>query len=116
MSIRTEKVSALIKDEIGYIIERHLQFEVSGILTVTSVDMTPDLKNARICISIFNQEGTKEEVINKLNFNKKQIRFMLGKRVHLKFLPDLMFYIDETQERIEKLEKIFQQIHKDDNK
>jgi ribosome-binding factor A len=116
MSIRTERVSALIKNEIGNIIETHLQFGVSGLLTVTSVIVTPDLKIAKIYISIFNQEGTKEEVINKLNFNKSKIRFMLGKQVVLKFLPELVFYVDETQDKIDKLEKIFQQIHQDDNK
>jgi ribosome-binding factor A len=78
--------------------------------------MTADLKNAKIYVSIFNQVGSKEDIINKLNFHKKQIRFMLGKRVILKFLPDLIFFDDETQEQVEKFEKIFQQIHKYDNK
>jgi ribosome-binding factor A len=111
MSVRTEKVSALIKEEIGYIIEKDLRGDVSGFLTVTSVVMSPDLKHARIFISIFNQEGDKEEVIKKLNFNKKHIRFLLSQRVHLKFSPEIFFVNDDSFDEVEKLEKIFKKIH-----
>jgi ribosome-binding factor A len=114
MSIRTGRVSALIKDEIGYIFEKYLQDDISAMLTITNVVMSGDLKNAKIYLSIYNQNGSKEKILNKLNFNKKHIRYLISKRVYLKFLPEIQFYIDDTLDHVEKLEKIFQQIHRDD--
>ena len=66
MSIRTEKVAGLIKVEMGYIIEKYLRNDISAFLTVTHVSISPDLKNAKIFISIFNKEGDKEEIINNM--------------------------------------------------
>jgi ribosome-binding factor A len=115
MSLRTEKVSGLIKDELGYIIEKYLRSEITGFLTITRVVMSGDLKHARIFVSVFNQEGDKEEIIKKLNFNKKRIKSILAPRVSLKFLPDIFFVHDDSFDEVEKLEKIFKKIHEESN-
>jgi ribosome-binding factor A len=115
MSVRTEKVAGLIKEEMGYIIEKYLRSEITGFLTVTRVVMAGDLKHARIFISVFNQDGDKEEIINKLNINKKHIKSILAPRVKLKFLPDIHFVNDDSFDEVEKLEKIFKKIHEESN-
>jgi ribosome-binding factor A len=115
MSIRTERVAALIRQETAIILERELHFRLPGMVTVTSVKVSDDLKNAKIYVSVFHQEGTKQEIIKKLNFEKKQIRFALSKKLYLKFMPEIFFYLDETFDEAEKLENLFRQIHKDEH-
>ena len=61
MSIRTEKVSSLIKHEIGTILSRGFSDSNVGFVTVTDVHITPDLKTAKIYVSIFGSEETKEK-------------------------------------------------------
>ena len=114
MSIRTERVANVIKEGIANILERN--FTLSGLVTVTDVKVSDDLKNARIYVSVFLTEGTKEDTIKKLNFEKKQIKFTLSKKVYLKYMPEISFYLDETMDKAERIENIFKQIHKDENK
>jgi len=115
MSIRTERVAAVIKQETALIIESQLHFSLSGMVTVTSVKLSDDLKNAKIYVSVFHQEGTKEDVVKKMNFEKKQIRFALSKKLYLKFMPEIFFYLDDSFDNAEKIENIFRQIHKDEH-
>ncbi len=115
MSIRLEKIAELIKEELSLIFLYKIQDPSLGMLTVTSVKVTPDLKNARVYISILEKEN-KEEKINKLNKIKGYIRGQLASKVnHLRNIPDLDFYLDDTLDYVEKIENIFKKIHKDDN-
>jgi ribosome-binding factor A len=113
MSIRKERVSNVIKEGIATILER--DFTLSGLVTITDVKMSDDLKNAKIYVSVFLAEGNKEDTIKKLNFEKKQIKFALGKKVYLKYVPEISFYLDESIDRAERIENIFKQIHKDES-
>ncbi len=114
MSIRTERVAAVIKHETAVILEREIHFRLPGMVTVTDARISADLKNARIYVSVFHPEGTKEEIVKKLNFEKKQIKFLLSKKLYLKFMPEIAFYLDDTYDNAEKIENIFRQIHKDE--
>jgi len=116
MSVRTERVANLIKQETAIILERELNFSLSGMVTVTSVKISDDLKNAKIYVSVFHQEGAKEDVVKKLNFEKKQVRFALSKKVYLKYMPEIFFYLDDTYDNAEHIENIFRQIHKDEQR
>jgi ribosome-binding factor A len=113
MSIRTERVANVIKEGIANILER--EFTGAGLITVTDVRVSDDLKNAKIYISVFLTEGKKEDVIKKLNFEKKQIKFALGKKIYLKYMPEIYFYLDESIDKAERIENIFKQIHKDES-
>jgi len=114
MSIRKERVSNVIKQGIANILERDFTF--SGLITVTDVKVSDDLKNAKIYVSVFLTEGKKDDVIKKINSEKKQIKFALGKKIYLKYMPEIHFYLDETIDKAERIENIFKQIHKDENK
>ena len=87
-----------------------------GMLTITSVKITPDAKIAKVYISIFEKEG-RDAKIKKLNSIKGFIKANLAKKVnHLRQMPDIVFYLDDTLDYVEKMDKLFKQIHEDDNK
>ena len=114
MSVRTDKVSKLIKEEISLIFLHKIQDPQLGLITVTNVKVTPDLRQARIYFSIYDR-SLREICMEKINELKGLIRSELGRRIKIKFVPELFFYIDDTLDYVEKIEGIFKEIHKNDN-
>ena len=116
MSVRLKKISALIKEELSLIFLHKIQDPSLGFLTITNVKLTPDLKIAKVYISFYDREK-RDEVMEKVNEINGYIRSQLaGKLKNLRQVPELSFYIDDTLDYVEKMENIFKEIHKDDNK
>jgi ribosome-binding factor A len=114
MSIRTERVSSLIKEEMSKILLHEVVLETNVFLTITEVVMSQDLKIAKVYLSIYDSTGKKETVIKELTRRKGEIRHMLGSRIRLKFTPDLLFYLDDTLDKVDSLERIFKKIRNND--
>ena len=116
MANRLQKIAELIKEEVSLIFLYKLQDPELGLLTITSVKITPDLKNAKIYISILEHDG-RDRKIEKLNSIKGFIKGQLSKKMnHLRQMPDIDFYLDDTLDYVEKMENIFRKIHENDNK
>jgi len=114
MSIRTERVAELIKQELSHSLLRDVDTTGFGLLTVTEVSVTPDLRIAKVHVSHFQSGKTDEEVLKFLEDNAKDLRFAIGRTVRIKFTPELRFYIDHSLERVERLEQLFRRIHEDE--
>lgn len=115
MSLRTERVASVIKEEVGMMLTTEYRDPSYGLITVTDVHMTPDLRIAKIYVSIMGPEATKQRTMEMLEERKPQIRSFIGSRLRLKFTPSVQFYIDETLDRVEKIDRIIRKIHQDDN-
>lgn len=81
MSVRSEKVGSLIKEELGLLFQRNFSMADYGFLTVTEVQMSPDLKVAKVYVSIFGDEVRKKKSFAKLETQKPSIRSRLGHAV-----------------------------------
>jgi len=114
VSVRTEKVASIVKEEISIIIQRNFPMEEYGFITVTEVRMTPDLKIAKIYVSIFGDAARKRKSLAMLEAQKSFIRTTLGHNIRIKFIPAIAFYLDETIDRAMNLETIFKKIHKEE--
>ncbi|MDH4070627.1 MAG: 30S ribosome-binding factor RbfA, partial [Ignavibacteria bacterium] len=114
MSIRTERVASLIRHEIGAIFGREFNDPSVGFITVTDVRMTADLKIARISLSVLGSEKVRSKTMEMLESEKQHIRGLLGSQLRLKYTPALQFYLDETLERVDRINKLIQKIHEDD--
>jgi len=115
VSYRKDKISSLIKDELSLIFLQKLKDSSFSIVTITNVVMSPDLKNAKIYFSVFERDK-REITLEKINEIKPLIRSELAHRVRMRFVPELSFFIDDTSDYVEKINSIFEQIHKNDNK
>jgi ribosome-binding factor A len=111
MSVRTEKVGSLIKEELGIIIQRNFSMSEFGFVTVTDVLMSPDLRIAKVYVSIYGDKNRKSKSFAMLEANKSSIRSLLGQAVRLRYTPEIIFNLDETIDKAMKLEKIFKTIH-----
>lgn len=114
MSVRTEKVASIVKQEIGVIFQRNFDMKDYGFITVTEVRMSPDLKTAKVYVSVFGDAARKQKTLGMLEAQKSFVRQTLGHHIRLKFTPSIVFYLDETMDNAMNLEKIFRKIHKED--
>ena len=106
-STRQNKIARLIQKELGDILLK-LSKETRGIMvSVSAVRVSPDLGIAKGYLSIFPSEKA-AEVVNNLNENIKAIRFELGNRVRhqLRIIPEIRFYIDDSLDYIENIDKL----------
>lgn len=112
MSVRTEKVASLVKQELSVIFQRNFEMNEFGFMTVTEVRMSPDLKVAKVYVSIFGDESQKQKSMELLEAEKGFIRSELGHAIRLKFTPSLIFYLDESLDRAMNINSILNDLHK----
>ncbi|MGE5409928.1 MAG: 30S ribosome-binding factor RbfA [Clostridiales bacterium] len=115
MSYRIDKVSRLIKEEISWIFIHKLKDPALGFITITDVKLSPDLKIAKIYFSVLEKENRKT-VLARINDVKGLIRGELAHRIKIRFIPELSFFIDDTTDYVEKMENLFRQIKKENDK
>ncbi len=115
MSVRLKKISALIQEELSLIFLHKVQDPELGLVTITNVKVTPDLKIAKVYISILDK-SKREYVMNHIESLKGFLRTELAHRVRIKNTPELNFYLDDTLDYVEKMEELFNKIRKDDSK
>jgi ribosome-binding factor A len=116
MSVRTERVASLVKQLVSEIFQANFRMEEYGLMTVTEVRMTPDLKIAKVYVSIFGDEERKKKTLALLEVEKNFVRSELGHNLRLKFTPSLVFYLDESLDHAMRIESLLHQIHKDSPK
>ncbi len=112
-SFRLNKVAGLIKDELSLIFLHKIQDSELGLITITSCKVSPDLRHARVYLSVYDKEK-RPKVLEKVNELKGWIRSQLAGRIQIRFVPELAFYIDDTMDYVEKIEGIFKKIHASD--
>lgn len=115
MSVRSEKVAEEIKHQISNVLSKDLSELHLGLVTVTSVVMSLDLKTAKIYLSFLGNKEPADKCIDKVNFRKKQIRMHLSSKVYMKSIPELFFYYDDRMQYADKIDELIKQIHKDDS-
>ena len=108
-SIRQNKISTLIKKELGNVFLREVKSVLSGaFVTVTSVRVTPDLGMARVYLSIMLAKDAKEDLLKHIKAHKGQIRSVLGNKVRnqLRIVPDLEFFIDDSLDYADRIDEL----------
>ncbi|HXX63658.1 MAG TPA: 30S ribosome-binding factor RbfA [Bacteroidota bacterium] len=111
MSIRTERVASLIKEEIGAILTREFRDGSHGFTTVTDVKMTPDLKIAKVYFSIFGPPDLQKETMMLLEELRPHMRQVVGSHMRMKFTPALQFYLDDTLDHVDRINSLIKKIH-----
>ncbi len=108
---RSKRVQELLLEEISGLIQFGLKDPRIGFATVTGVDLTDNLKHARVYVGIIGDDEQKQGTLEGLQNARGYIRSVLGKNLHLKFIPELSFHLDETAEKAQKISKILNELH-----
>lgn len=115
MSIRTERVEAVLQKDLGRILQKN--YQPSGtFLTVKRVDISPDLMNATVFISVYAPGLDEDSIFENLQANNADIRQTLASKIRhqLRRIPELHFKIDKSAEHAQRMEKLFDQIHENE--
>ncbi len=110
-SRRPQRLALQIQHEVSMMIFRDMKDRRIGFITVTGVEMSPDLRHARVFVSLMGSEEEKKESLATLNHATGWIRHELGQRIRMKFLPDIVFQTDTSQDYGEHIDKLIDEIH-----
>jgi ribosome-binding factor A len=108
-----EKVQKLARQVLGEAIHE-LKDPRIGFTTVTSVRITPDLRQARILVSVLGTPEEQEETMKGLTSATPHLRGELGRQVRMKYLPELHFELDHQTEEAEHIEELLRKLHEED--
>ncbi len=99
MSQRTDRVDELLRQEIGAIVTRDVADPRVGFATITKVETTPDLRHAKVWVSVIGQPSERHATIAALGRAMPFVRHELGKTLRIRRIPDLHVQLDDTAER-----------------
>jgi len=112
---RKDRVGDLIKREVSQMIQQELKDPGIGFVTVTGVEVSPDLKRAKIFYSVLGEEDSKRESASALKRACGFIQHEIGKRLRLKHIPEISFQFDSSVEYGAHIEELIQKIHQKEN-
>lgn len=112
-SRRPQRMALQIQQEISLILARDIKDRRIGFVTITGVEMSSDLRHAKIFVSAMGTEQEKKESLQALNHAAGWIRHELGQRIRMKFLPEIVFRTDTSLEYGERIDRLLDEIRED---
>lgn len=115
MFSRSDRIAEEIKKATSEIIAHDLKDpRIKGLISVTDVDVTKDLRNAKIYVSIYGDESVKQESFEGLKSAEQFVRWEIGQKVVMKYLPEITFVLDESIEKGFRIFKLLEEVKKQD--
>jgi ribosome-binding factor A len=105
-----ERVNEVVKRELSELISRELNFEPAVLVTIPAVDISPNLKQCNVYVSVIGASYQKSDVIAELQEHRVTLQRELSKRVVLKYTPHLHFKLDDSIERGSRVLEIIQDL------
>lgn len=110
MSHRSHRLAEELKNEISAIIAQEVKDPRVGFATVTEVKVSPDLRHARVLVSVLGSPQEKQETFDALVRAAGFIRRLIGARIKLRHTPELSFEYDDSIERADHMMRLFEEI------
>jgi ribosome-binding factor A len=115
-SKRQQKFAGVIQEDLAAILQREgINYLPNTMVTITKVRVTPDLAIARVFLSFFNNTSN-QLALQTIKSHASEIRYKLGSRIkdQVRVIPQLEFFIDDTSEYVDRMDKIFDKISKEE--
>ena len=112
--LRPERVQEALRQEISRVVLGEIKDPRIGFLTITKVELTKDLRYAKVYFSVLGGAKEKALALKGLNSAKGYIKGMVADRIKLRLVPDISFRIDESIEHTEEIYDLFKRIKKKD--
>lgn len=110
MSQRTERVDELLRQEIGALLAKELADPRIGFATITDVETSPDLRHAKVWVSVIGGKSDRTETVRALQASMGFVRHELGKRLRIKRIPALHIHLDDSAERGTRVLHLLQEL------
>ncbi|MFC1747148.1 30S ribosome-binding factor RbfA [Candidatus Neomarinimicrobiota bacterium] len=113
---RSLRVAEEIQRILGDVFLTRVKIAGAGLLTVTRVSINRDLRVAQVYISLLRPDKSPEEVLTDIIHHGKEIRYLLGKVLELKYVPELRFHLDHSTKKAAKINLLLENLHPSDLK
>jgi ribosome-binding factor A len=111
---RTRQVGELLREELTDIIRREVKDPRIGFMSVTNVDVTPDIRSARVYISVLGTDEERANTLSALRSASKFIRFHLKPRLRMRQIPELDFRDDRSMEYAQHISETLRELREKD--
>ena len=112
---RIERVNKQIHDILGGILNKNIDLNYLGFVTITRIDVSRDLRVAKVFYSVINPIMSLKKINIEINKHRKPFKKYMGPELSMKHTPDLKFYYDDTFEYTEYVSTIMKNIDVSDN-
>jgi ribosome-binding factor A len=99
MSIRQRRIAELVKAEVSSILQTRLRDRLIGFVTVTDVDMSPDLRHAKVFVSVLGDADSRDASMEALQRSQAYVRTEVAHVLKLRYAPEIVFVYDTSVER-----------------
>jgi len=113
MSTRPERVQEAIRQEVSRIVQNEIKDPRLGFITITKVELTKDLRYARVYFSVLGEYKDKALAMKGLNSARGYIKGLIADRIKLRFAPEIAFAIDDSLEHTRKICDILDKLKKE---
>ena len=110
---RTERIEHQLLEILGEIVTKYIDLSHLGFITFTNAQISADFRHAKIFFSIINARLDRDDIIKGMNKLRGPFRKYLAPELHIKFIPELQFYFDETIEYSKNIERLMSSIKTD---
>ena len=108
---RADRVAEAIREEVAtFLADGAKDPRIVGLVTVTGVDVTQDLRHAKIFVSVLGSDVEKASTLEGLQSAAAHLRSRLGRSLRLRFAPELVFHADASVARASRIETLLEQI------
>lgn len=106
---RTDRINEQLKQEISLLVRDEVRDPRVGLATITAVETSPELDHARVYVTALGAEAEKAEIVAGLRSAAPFIRTQLGRRLHMRRIPELHFDLDRVLEHATRIEALLRE-------
>lgn len=112
---RADRVGEAVREEVAAFLARDAKDpRITGLVTVTAVEMARDLRHATIFVSVLGDDAAKQSTVEAIAGMAPHLRGRVGRALRLQFAPELTFRLDESVQRAARIETLLAQIKRDE--
>ncbi|MGI6576373.1 MAG: 30S ribosome-binding factor RbfA [bacterium] len=113
--VRMQRIQEAYKEELSELIQRQLKDPRIGFVSITDVNITSDLRQAKVYVSVFGNEEAKKRTMAGLERARNYLRLEIGRRIRLRYTPELIFVLDESIEKGVHLKELLDRLEQEES-
>lgn len=107
---RTDRLNEQLRQEISILVRDEVRDPRVGIVTITAVETSPELDHARVYVTALGDDASKAEALAGLKSAAPFIRGELGRRLHIRRVPELAFQLDRVLEEASRIDQLLREV------
>ena len=107
---RTDRINEQLRQEVSLLVRDEVRDPRVGLVTVTAVETSPELDHAKVYVTVLGDDAEKEAALQGLRSAASFIRGQLGRRLHMRRIPELHFQLDRVLQEASRIESLLREV------